>query len=114
MPMQYKIDLGTIYIKGGTIQSKKNEAIFNNKSNSATIIIGTEDGIINISSPIIIGKKTALSGKGIEFYDGTIKGVSELINSMILKKESNSEISHGADETIDGATYKTTFLSLTH
>ena len=111
MLIQYKIDLGTIYIKGGIIEGKNNEAISNANSNAATVIIGTEDGIINTNSPIIIGKKAALNTKGVEFYDGIIKGVKVLNDSMILKREANSVITHGADETINGTVYKTTFLS---
>lgn len=110
---------GTITITGGTIISNNYIAIINDK-NSVAITIGTEDGTVDKTTPVIQGGTYGLSknnNAGFNFYDGIIKGKTKAINGdeavLITDSETGYDIAH-ADEIIDGKTYKTAYLAITH
>ena len=63
---------GKIYIKDGTIVSKKLYAIYNEKG---TLNIGNKDDYFVSSKPVIQGKTYGVAANnGYNFYDGIIKG----------------------------------------
>ena len=79
----------------------------------ATLIIGTNDGSINTSTPTIIGKNYGVVNTGtFNFYDGTMKGMTAAMSGSITNQETNSQIANGV-ETIDGNNYKTQYLEPT-
>ena len=100
---------GTITITGGTIVSTKESAV----ANAGTLIVGIkkeEDGNINITTPVLIGKTYGIiNKKTFEFYDGIAKGIKGGISGTITKQEPNTQIANGTEE-IDGQTYKTQYL----
>ena len=70
---------GTVYILGGTIISNNYIGVVNN----ATMTIGTNDGIIDTTTPMIQGITIGLSinsGKTVTYYDGVIKGKTNAVN----------------------------------
>ena len=101
---------GTMIIKGGTIVSTTQQALYND---SGTLIIGEKDGNINSTSPIFQGVTNGIKSKtNFEFYDGIAKGGQKGIEneSKVSQKEDNSVIAHST-ETIDGVEYKTAYLT---
>jgi len=106
---------GTTIITGGTIISTSTRcpAVINN----ATMTIGTNDGVISTTSPVIQGKNYGLkisSGKTVNFYDGIIRGGSSYDaiddeSRVVTDTANNVSISHST-ETIDGISYKTAYL----
>ena len=98
---------GTINLIDGTIISTNQNAV----ENAGTINIGTSDGNINTTTPIIIGKKNGVNKTGgtVNFYDGTIKAVRETIVGEVNAIEANSHRQPDF-EIIDGITYVTEFL----
>ena len=97
---------GRVTITGGTIIGTVQQAI----SNEATLIIGTQDGSINATSPEIIGKTVGIANiKTFRFYDGIIKGIDDSISGTITQEEANSQEVDGT-EVISGQTYKTKCL----
>ena len=102
-------DSGTVIITGGTIVSTRSNAIDN--SASSILTIGVQDGSIDTTTPTIIGKKFGVTNSAtFNFYDGTIKGGNKTINGTAPTIETNSSQVNGT-ETIDGSTYKTTYLT---
>ena len=107
---------GTINILGGTIISTSTQypAVLNN----ATMTIGTNDGIINSTSPVIQGKYYGLrvpSGKTVKYYDGVIKGNAAYgaidgENRVVVDTQNNVSIQH-RNETIDDMTYDVAYLN---
>ena len=101
---------GTVIVTGGTIISEKNMGI----DNAATLIIGTEDDDIDVTTPTIqgvnCGVKTTDTGT-VEFYNGTVKGQTHAFNdeNYITDLEVDCSIEHST-ETISGDTYETAFL----
>ena len=68
---------GYLTILGGTYISENYSGIYN----KGTLTIGTKDGSVNISSPLIIGNTFGLeTTKNISFYDGVIKGKTDSVN----------------------------------
>lgn len=68
---------GYLTILGGTYISENYSGIYN----KGTLTIGTKDGSVNISSPLIIGDTFGLeTTKNISFYDGVIKGKTDSVN----------------------------------
>ena len=64
---------GTLTILGGEIINEKAYGIYNQ---NGTVIIGTEDGTIDATSPVIQAKTYGIISKNssmVEFYDGIIK-----------------------------------------
>ena len=70
---------GTVYIFGGTIISNNYIGVVN----SATMTIGTNDGTIDTTTPVIQGETIGLSiasGKTVKYYDGVIKGKTNAVD----------------------------------
>ena len=100
------LNKGTVTFTGGTIVSSG----FNAIENTATLIIGEQDGTIDSSNPVIIGRNFGVNNSSsFSFYDGIIKGVSKSINGNINNQENNSS-RFDSTETIDGNVYNTTCL----
>ena len=123
---------GTLTISGGTIESPnfhafKNDATsaitggtiisqnYQGVNNTGTLTIGTLDGNPNKNSLVIQGGTEGVnSNKNYKFYDGTIKGKTNAVNSegRITEIEATFQIAH-ANETIGGEVYKTIYLAPT-
>ena len=100
----------TLIISGGTIVGLNNQAI----SNQGTMTIGTEDGNVDVNTPVFIGQTYGIkSSTNFGFYDGIIKGKTAAINdvSMITEKETGYNVVNGI-ETIEGQQYKTGYLAI--
>ena len=94
---------GTVTILSGTIKSTGQSGI----DNVATLTIGSKDGNISQSDPLIIGVVNGIKTTGtFNFYDGIIKGVSSAVNGSISDHETGSTYIDST-ETIDGNTYIT-------
>lgn len=106
---------GTMIITGGKIVSKRtNEgvAVYNA---SGTVTIGTDDGTIQTTAPIILGEKYGVRNKATTyFYDGKLGGKSSTSGSAsrngTLLTPNNTTIKEDTTEQIDGVTYKTAYL----
>ena len=73
--------------------------------------IGEKDGIIDASSPLIIGRNYGINNtKTLNIYDGIIKGVSASVNGTISDTETGST-RVDSTETIDGNVYNTTYFN---
>ena len=97
---------GTINITGGTITSTGRNGV----ENAATLTIGTKDGNITTSSPVITGATDGVVNSSVfNFYDGTINGVNSAINGTINEIETGSEIVSTV-QIIGGVTYESKFL----
>ena len=103
---------GTLIITGGTIISETKIGI----DNKGTLIIGTENGDVDINSPVIQGATYGVSSSTamVEFYDGIVKGKTNAFNNEnnITEKEDNCEIMHSS-EVINSDTYETAYLDYT-
>lgn len=106
-------DTGTLIITGGTIISETKIGI----DNKGTLIIGTEDGDVDINSPVIRGATYGVSSSTamVEFYDGIVKGKTNAFNNEnnITEIEDNCGIMHSS-EVINGDTYETAYLDYTN
>ena len=101
---------GNINILGGTITSSGFSAVLN--ESGRTMNIGTKDGNINSSSPVIQGIDYGISNAGtLKFYDGIVKGITDAISNTPNDIETNSQIVDGTEQ-IDGQTYKTQHLEI--
>ena len=101
---------GTLNIIGGTIVSSGFSAVVN--ESGKTLNIGTKDGNISTSSPIIQGVDYGISNDGtLKFYDGNIKGITDAFSNTPNDIETNSQIVNGTEQ-IDGETYKTAHLEI--
>ena len=99
---------GIMTITSGTIISTNLYAIYNE---TGTLVIGTKDGVINQSSPLIQGKTYGIiSNPTYKFYDGTIKGKTYHVgtatsgNTPTIAKDTNetkiSEIEENSEKSI--------------
>ena len=96
----------TTTITGGVVVSEEQQAI----SNDGTLIMGTKDGNINSSSPVIIGKTIGIDNLGTyNFYDGVVKGMTGTISGNVSDIEDNSH-RVTSTEVIDGTTYYTEYI----
>ena len=97
---------GTITILSGTIVS----TAFNAIENAATLNIGTKDGNINSTTPLIKSSQYGINTTGtLNFYDGVSKGKQGSITGTISDIEVNST-RIDLNEVIDGETYYITYL----
>ena len=99
---------GLINILGGTIISQNNSAV----KNSGSMIIGTDDGIIDNTNPFLQGNLYGLqidSGKTVTVYDGIFKGQTSAISNESNVFMTNAEIIHNT-ETIDNKQYDVAYL----
>ena len=106
----------TTTITGGTIVAINYNAISNTPISPSTrggeITIGTEDGLLDITSPVIQAKGKAIDTQyaSINFYDGILKGGNSTVGqNYILDKVSGCYPLAGT-ETIDGTPYNTLVL----
>ena len=99
---------GTLIITGGTIIGTKQQAI----SNEGTLTIGTDDGTVNSTTPIIQGETIAIrTSDTFNFYDGIIKGITDPpVLGTITNQDVNSTITYG-NEVVGSKTYVTEYLS---
>ena len=106
----HNINNGTIVITGGTIVAEKESAI---RNESGIITIGSNDGTVSTSSPVIRGTKYGLNNSStIYFYDGVVRVPTgkTLITGTIPSTPNGYAIAEST-ETIDGVTYKTAYLN---
>ncbi len=100
---------GSVTITGGTIIGTVQQAI----SNEGTVTIGNKDGNISTTDPVIRGEKDAIKSTGtLNYYDGIIKGKTNLINGTTSDLETGTSIVTGS-EVIDNKTYITGHLEPT-
>ncbi len=98
---------GIVRIYGGTIVGVNQQAI----SNEGDLTIGTDDGSVNASVPVIRGETHGLKTTGtFNFYDGIIEGINDSINGTVTTWDSNSQVTSGTT-TVGSKTYKTSYLS---
>ena len=101
---------GTLTITGGTIESLG----FQGVNNAGTMVIGTEDGNPDITTPVIQGATIGVnSDSNYSFYNGIIKGKNQAVNNTakIINIENGYNINH-SNEIINGQTYETAYLIL--
>ena len=97
---------GTMTITGGTIVGEVQQAV----SNEGTLTLGTKDGNISTSTPVIIGETYGLRNLGtFNFYDGIIKGITDAYSGTLNDQETNSQEVTDS-EIISGKTYITKYL----
>ena len=102
---------GTLRITGGTIVSKNHSAVIARKS-GCNVIIGNDDGLIDINTPVMRGKVYGLDRTNgtVSVYDGIFESIdnTRAINGTVTKP---NEIDF-TDSTIDvdGVTYHSTYL----
>ena len=100
------LSAGTLIVTGGTIESSKQQAI----SNEGTLIIGSKDGTVNTTTPVLVGSVYGVKSTGtFNYYDGIIKGKTNAINGTVSDQEDNTTIVTGT-EVINNVTYKTVIL----
>ena len=100
------INGGNVTITGGTIVGETQQAI----SNEGTLTIGTPSDGIDTTQPTIIGQTYGVvTIDTFNYYDGTIKGITDAISGTITNQEQNTQIVVGSD-IIDGKTYITNYL----
>ncbi|MBQ6495465.1 MAG: InlB B-repeat-containing protein [Bacilli bacterium] len=100
-----------IYITGGTIISTATNGIA--VTNKGTLTIGTEDGNISTTSPVIRGTgKGVYSTSTLYIYDGILESISTPLDGTTTAIEANSTPATGT-ENIDGQTYNTWYLQST-
>lgn len=110
----HNLSSGIMKIKGGTIISNNYVAVINDKGTNS-VEIGTKDGTISITAPIIQGKTYGInnnSSGSFCFYDGIIKGRTLPINnedSLISDTETGYEIIK-SEESINSNIYTTAYL----
>lgn len=97
----------SVVVTGGKIEGKTYGI-----ENNGTLTIGEKDGVIDASTPVIIGETYGLysTGSSVSFYDGILKGKTGGYQGTIHTIEDNSIIS-GETEIIDEETYNTNFLT---
>ena len=99
---------GTMYILGGDIISTRYYGV---QADDGTLIIGTQDGSAQSSSPSIRGTTGVYSEIDYSFYDGIIKGSTDAVNDVtkIVNIETGAYLTNGR-EKIGSTDYKTIFL----
>ena len=99
---------GSLVMSGGSIVSTNFSGVNNV---SGKMFIGTKDGSVDTSTPIIIGKEYGLLNSAtFKFYDGTIKGITGAISGSVSEVEDNVTITRTIEQ-IDGVTYNIAYLS---
>ena len=98
----------TMNVTGGTITSSAFNAVNNA---SGTLTIGSNDGNLNISSPIIVANKVGVSNSAtFNFYDGTIKGITNATSGTVTYDTTRYQLIRGT-EFMNGDTYKIVYLA---
>lgn len=97
---------GTLIVTSGTIVGENQQAV----SNEGTLIIGSKDGNIDATDPVLIGEVHGVKNAGtFKFYDGIIKGKTDSINGTVSELEDYSTLINST-EVISGSTYYTSYL----
>ena len=105
---------GTLKITGGTIVSKGWSAVIARKG-GGKVIIGINNDIIDISTPVLRGQNYALEKTNedavVEIYDGIFEAYNQLeaISATNINKPENIDFTDGT-VTVDGITYNATYL----
>ena len=100
---------GTLIITGGTITSNSLIAV----RNQGTLKIGTDDGTIDATSPVIIGATVAIkSSNAFDFYDGIAKSTGSTVIDGTVNTIAGTQMVDGT-ETIGGETYYTKYREVT-
>lgn len=106
---------GTLNITGGTIVSKGWSAVIARKG-GATTQIGTEDSLIDISSPVLRGKRYGLERTAdtavIKVYDGIFESLNQAqaISTTSVTKPEDIDFKTDATVNVDGVTYNAAYL----
>lgn len=108
---------GTINITGGTIVSKGYSAVMVRK-NGTTTQIGTEDSVIDISTPVLRGKRyglekaSAATTATIKVYDGIFESLdqTQAISTTNVTKPDDIPFKTDATVTVDGVSYHAAYL----
>lgn len=108
---------GTLNITGGTIVSKGYSAVIA-KKNGTTTQIGTDNGIIDITTPVLRGqrygleKASAATTATIKVYDGIFESVDQeqAISTTSVTKPDGVDFNTSGTVIIDGVTYHTAHL----
>ena len=107
---------GTMNITGGTIITPSNNSNYAAVENNGTMTIGTNDGTISTTSPVIRGNYYGLiikNNKTVSYYDGIIGGLNAAVNvesRLVLDATNNVGLNYGT-ETIGSDTYNTITLT---
>ena len=111
------VGTATVTITGGTIINTDGSALV---VNDGTVTIGTEDGTIDITSPVFQGYTSNgnVSAYGLEIqagtvnvYDGIFKGKADGINTPTsVNHPSDTTFDTDDTEVLDGKTYKHAYL----
>ena len=95
---------GTLNLTGGTIVGVSSHAV----SNEGTVNIGTNDGTVDITTPVLQGKVYGIKSTGtFNFYDGIIKGETDAIDGTVSATETGYQVANGTD-----GVYTTAYLDL--
>ena len=108
---------GTLNITGGTIVSKGYSAVIVRK-NGTTTQIGTSDSIIDISNPVLRGKRygfekqTTVTNATIKVYDGLFESLNQTqaISTTDVTKPDNISFKTDATVSVEGVTYNAAYL----
>ena len=107
---------GTLNITGGTIVSKGHSAVIARKSGGKVIIGNKDDGVIDITTPVMRGLEYGLdrsnSGAVIEVYDGIFESFNQTqaISTTSVTKPDGINFKTDGTVDIDGVTYHTAYL----
>ena len=98
---------GELIITGGTIISENSHAV----SNEGILTIGTKDGSISTTTPVLRGTVYGVKSTGtFNFYDGILKGKEDAYMAIVSDQETSSTITTGT-ETIGSNVYQTAHLT---
>lgn len=98
---------GTMIITGGIIESTTGIAV----TNKSTMTIGTKDGQLNRTSPVITGKVNGLNNESkFNFYDGNIRGETSALSSYDSNKIGDMESGYGVNHEKVGEYDHVTFV----
>ena len=110
---------GTLIITGGTIVSKGYSAVKVRK-NSTTTQIGENDGIINISTPVLRGKtyglekdSSATTNVSIKVYDGifeSLDGNLAINPAIVTAKPDGIDFKTDGTVSVSGVSYSAAYL----
>ena len=106
---------GTLNITGGTIVSKGYSAVIARKG-GATTNIGTDDDIIDISTPVLRGQRYGLERTAgtaiIKVYDGIFESIdqAQAISTTDVTKPTDIEFKTDGTVDVDGVTYHAAYL----
>ena len=99
----------TARITGGTITSASTNANSGAVTNAGTLYVGSKDGSIDITTPVLQGEKYGVNNTNVfNFYDGILKGATASRNGTITDIENNSQLTTGTD-----GNYNTEYLVAT-